>query len=81
MTRQFFTPFPASSSYAQVVLTVLCGILFAHFCMVDYVSDQGEKKGGGKAKAFLKNKREKDKEKTIFVSNTLCSRLQHTYFS
>ena len=33
-----------------VVSTVLCGILFARFHIVDYINDQGEKKGGGKQK-------------------------------
>ena len=33
-----------------VVSTVMCGILLARFRIVDYVSDQGEKKGGGEKK-------------------------------
>ena len=57
----------------------MCGILFARFRIVDYVSDQGEKKGVGKRKSFLKIREKKIERKTLFVSNTLCSRLQHTY--
>ena len=60
-----------------VVSTVMCGILFARFRIVDYVSDQGEKKGVGKRKSFLKIREKKIERKTLFISNTLCSRLQH----
>ena len=53
-----------------VVSTIMSGILLACFPIVEYVTDQGEKRrGGGKPKALIvvKDKREKDKENYLFI--------------